>query len=288
MVIGISGASGKLGRAVLAELTERSSDVRLVGITRTPDALQEEGVELRLGDYDQPDTLGSAYAGVDRLLIIPSADLGPGVRGVQLTAAIDAALQAGVSHIFLVAASGTREVPKTSLHHGSWVAEQHLIKTAPRWTSLRMNYYAESMLDEVLASVAQGVLAGLGEERVAYVSRNDLAAAAAGALLSEGHVGAIYNITGPAIVTGPERAAIASNALGKPLAFAVVSEDQLRDGLSQAGWPAELVDVVTEIKSTFVKGYFDVVTGDVQRLSGRAPKSLHDVFSSSQPQPKEV
>ncbi|MGV7199951.1 SDR family oxidoreductase [Xanthomonas euvesicatoria] len=281
MVVGISGASGKLGRAVVAELEKRSTDSRLVGITRTPQAL-ESGIETRLGDYDRPETLITAYKGLDRLLLIPSADLRPGVRGRQLTAAIDAAVRAGIAHIFLLSASGTREVSEASLNSGYWIGEQHLIKTAPRWTILRMNYYAESMLEEVLASVGQGVLAGLGEERVAYVSRNDLAAAAAGALLSEGHVGALYIITGPAIVTGPERAAIASDVLGKPLAFAVVSEDQLRAGLSQAGLPTDLVEVVAEIKSTFVKGYFDVVTGDAQRLSGRAPKSFRDVFTSFQ------
>ena len=61
------------------------------------------------------------------------------------------------------------------------MGEQTLIRTAPRWTILRMNYYAESMADEIKMSLGTGVLAGLGDERVAYVSRDDVAAAAAGA-----------------------------------------------------------------------------------------------------------
>lgn len=192
-------------------------------------------------------------------------------------------MQAGVAHIFLVSACGTRAVPENTLNAGFWHGEQDLIRTAPQWTILRMNYYAESMADEVIMSLRKGVLAGLGDERVAYVSRDDLAAAAAGALLGEGQIGATYNITGPAIVTGPEKAAIASEAFGKPLQYATTSPDQLGAGFAQAGLPAEVVDAVLEFKRTLVAGNFDILTSDVQRLSGRAPKSLREVFLASKP-----
>ena len=113
----------------------------------------------------------SAYQGLDRLLLIPSADLRPGVRGGQLAAAIDAAAQAGVSHVVLMSAAGTKEAPKDSIGGAYWIDEQHLIKTARHWTILRMNYYAESMAEEIQTSLGMNVLAGLGDERVAYVSR---------------------------------------------------------------------------------------------------------------------
>ncbi|KML07897.1 MULTISPECIES: NAD(P)H-binding protein [Burkholderia] len=282
MLIGVSGASGKLGQAILLELKSRGAGDRVIGITRSLQAV-EGTAQARLGDYDRPDTLLRAYTGLDRLLLIPSADLRAGVRSAQLKAAIDAAVQAGVAHIFLISASGTREVPDSALNAGFWNGEQHLISTAPKWTILRMNYYAESMAEEVMMSLDQGVLTGLGDEHVAYVSRDDLAAAAAGALLGEGHAGAVYNITGPAIVTGPEKAAIASNAFGKALQYAVISPDQLRAGFTQTGFPAEVVEAVIEIKRTFVEGNFDILTNDVERLSGRVPKSLHHVLVSSKP-----
>lgn len=281
MKIGISGASGKLGKAVIAELSVRGGGRELVGISRSPEKVDGTTVAHR-GDYDQPDTLPRAYEGLDRLLIIPSADLRPGVRGAQLKAAIDAAVKVGVGHIFLVSACGTREAPETALGAAYWAGEQRVIKTAPRWTILRMNYYAESMAEEIMMSKDQGVLAGLGNERVAYVSRDDLAAAAAGALLTEGHAGAIYNATGPAIVTGPERAAIASEFLGKPVSYAIITEDQLRAGLSQMGLLDDVVRAVIEIKTTFVQGNFDILTNDVERLSGRSPKSLRDILALTQ------
>ncbi|PSJ57446.1 SDR family oxidoreductase [Kumtagia ephedrae] len=280
MRIGVSGASGKLGGAIVEELQERGAGHDLVAISRSPDKIT--GVEARAGDYDQPDTLLQAYSGLDRLIIIPSADMRPGVRGVQLKAAIDAAVKAGVGHIYLTSAAGTRQAAVPTVGESYWTGEQHLIRNASRWTILRMNYYAESMVDEILSSQGQGVLAGLGDERVAFVSRDDLAAAAAGALLTDGHAGAIYNATGPAVISGTERAAIASEILGRPLGWIVIGPDQLRHGLTQAGLPAEIIDAIVEIKTTFVQGYFDVLTTDVQRLSGRAPKSLREALTSRQ------
>ncbi|WP_085027869.1 SDR family oxidoreductase [Ensifer aridi] len=278
MKIGVSGASGKLGGAVVAELIARGSGHELVAISRSPESVTGT-VEGRLGDYDQPASLVKAYAGLDRLLIIPSADLRPGVRGGQLKNAIDAALEAGVAHIFLMSAAGAREEAETSHASAYWTAEQHLIKTASRWTILRMSYYAESMADEIKMSQGQGVLAGLGDERVSYVSRDDIAAAAAGAMLGHDHEGAIYTATGPAAVSGPERAAIVSELLGKPIGFAVISEEQLRAGLSQSGLPDPIIEAFVHIKRRFVAGNFDIVTEDVQRLSGRAPKSLRDILA---------
>lgn len=285
MKIGVSGASGKLGRKVLEILLERAGTRAeghsLVGISRSPGSVPAS-IEGRGGDYDEPVSLVSAYQGIDRLLIIPSADLRPGVRGRQLKAAIDAARQAGVKHVILISAAGTREsAANTIIGDAFWTGEQHLIKTAPHWTILRMNYYAESMAEEIQNSRAQQVLAGLGDERVAYVSRDDLAAAAAGVLLGDGHEGAIYNATGPAVVSGPEKAAIASEILGKPLGYAVITEGQLRAGLSQAGLPELVIEAVAEIKATFVQGNFDILTSDIERLSGRSPKAFRDVLAAS-------
>jgi hypothetical protein len=69
------------------------------------------------------------------------------------SAAIDAAKQAGVSHVVLMSAAGTREAPDHSIGGAYWTGEQHLIKTAPHWTILRMNYYAESMAEEIQMSL---------------------------------------------------------------------------------------------------------------------------------------
>lgn len=277
MKVGISGASGQLGKAVLAEIAARDARVQRVGISRTPAALAD-GIEPRLGDYDRPETLARAYEGLDRLLLIPSSDLRPGVRGAQNVAAIDAALAAGVGHIVLLSALGTRQQAEPAVGASYWVGEQHLVKTAPAWTIVRMGYYAESFAQEVRMSAGTGVLTGLGESRVSYVSRDDVAAAVAGVLTGDGHLGAIYAATGPKSLGGAQRAAAATAWTGQPFGFVVLTSAQLRGGLAQAGLPEDVVNAVASIQADFTAGAFDVVTGDVERLSGRAPKTLEEVL----------
>jgi NAD(P)H dehydrogenase (quinone) len=114
-----------------------------------------------------------------------------------------------------------------------------------------------------------------------YLSRDDVAAAAVAVLLDEAHAGTIYNGTGPAMVSGPDKAPIASDIRGKPVSYAGISEDQLRGGLSQAGLPPFVIDAVAEIKRTFVQSYFDLLTSDIERLSGRTPQSSRDVLSAT-------
>src|SRR5258705_13316878 len=107
MKIGVSGASGHLGRAVVSELLQRANGHDVVAITRTP-ATVSGAAQGRFGDYDQLESLATAYAGLDRLLIIPTLDPRPGRRGAQTDDAIDAAVKAGVKQSVFMPAAGAR------------------------------------------------------------------------------------------------------------------------------------------------------------------------------------
>jgi NAD(P)H dehydrogenase (quinone) len=280
MKIGVSGASGHLGRAAVSELLQRAGGHEIVAITRTPETVIAP-VHGRFGNYNQPEGLAQAYAGLDRLLIITTVDPEPGRRGAQNVAAIDAAVKAGVKHIVFMSAVGTRQEDEPARGASYWRGEQHLIATAPAWTILRMNFYAEAFLLQARASLNQGVLTGLAENRAAFVARDDVAAAAAGILMGEGHAGAIYNATGPERLSGAERAAVVAEITGRPFAFRILTEEQLRAGLAQAGLPAEAVNTVVGIQASFAAGAFDIVTGDVERLGGRRPKPLRDLLAQT-------
>ena len=279
MRIGVSGASGQLGAATVTELVRRGGH-DIIGISRSPERVAAP-VEGRLGDYDRPETLAAAYAGLDRLLLIPTSEMGPGRRAGQSLAAIVAAVAAGVGHIVLMSSAGTRKAEEPDVYASYWAAEQRLMRTAPRWTILRMNYYAESFIQEAQMSLGASVLTGLGENRVAFVSREDVAAAAAGILTSEGHAGAIYHATGPASLMGAERVALVAEASGRPFSFLVLPEPVLRGGLEQAGLPSVVVGAIVSIQEKFVQGGFDIVTGDVERLAGRRPRALRDLLAGA-------
>lgn len=280
MKIGISGASGQLGTAIVKQLRTRGDGQHIVGISRTPQNIIGAD-EVRQGDYDDPGSLLAAYQGLDRLFIIITADLQAGKRAAQNVAAIDAAVAAGVGHVVFLSSAGTRDAAEPGVWASYHAGEQRLVRSTARWSILRMNYYAEAFVAEAKNALASGVLTGLAEGRVAFVSRDDVAAAAAGLLTGEGHAGATYNATGPRTFSGAERAALVSEIGGKPVAFTVLPEETLRDGLAHAGLPGVVIEAVVSIQHGFAVGGYDIVTGDIERLSGKPPRRLEDVLRAS-------
>ena len=279
MKIGISGASGHLGSSTIRALKDRlPGGSEIVGISRTPDKVTNLGVEARPGDFDKPEALIEAFRGLDKLLLIPTDNLTPGVRSKQLRDAVEKAILAEVGHVVLMSALGARAAEAPHLWETFFVPEQMLMKTAPKWSIIRMAYYAESFLDEVAMSLDRGVHASIAPTPVNFVARDDVAAAAAGLLASSNeHHGAIYQATGPDSLDGHGRASVIAGVTKRPFAFAEVTLDQYREGLEGAGLPAPMLDAVLSIQEMWACGGFDVVTGDVARLAGRAPRKLENV-----------
>jgi len=154
MKIGVSGASGHLGKAVVLELLQRPGGHEVVAITRTPETVSAPA-QGRFGDYNLPESLAGAYASLDRLLIITAVDPEPGRRGTQNVDAIDAAVKAGVKHVVFMSAVGTQQEEEPARGASYWRGEQHLIATAPAWTILRTNFYAEASVQ--LARISHAV-----------------------------------------------------------------------------------------------------------------------------------
>ena len=278
MNIGVSGASGHLGSATVRELKARlGAKANIVGISRTPDKIAALGVEARAGDFNEPETLTEAFRGLDKLVVIPPSDMKSAVRSAQTCAAIDKAVAAGVRHITYLSAAGTRFAEPPHLWESFFVPEQALMRSAKQWSILRMAFYAESFLDRAKMSLAQGVFASSSSAPVNFVARGDVAAAAGGLIATEGHHGAIYNATGPETLDGPSRAAVVAEVTGKPFAFVQVPIEKLLAGLEAAGLPPIVRDAFASIEDMWAKGAFDITTGDVARLAGRAPRRLIDV-----------
>ncbi len=284
MNLGVTGASGRLGSSTVRELKVRlGARANIVAISRTPDRLAALGVEARPGDFEKPETLTEAFRGLDKLVVIPPTDMRPGARSrqsQQASAAIEKAVAAGVRHITYLSAAGTRFAEPPHLWESFFAPEQALMRSAKQWSIVRMSFYAESFLDRAKMSLAQGVLASSSSTPVNFVARDDVAAATAGLVATEGHHGAIYNATGPATFDGPARAAVVAEVTGKPFAFAKVPLEQLLAGLRTAGLPPAVIDAFASIEDMWSKGAFDITTGDVARLAGRAPRPLIEVAKS--------
>lgn len=276
MKIGITGASGHLGTAIARYALARTSAANIVAITRNPgklEQLSQQGVEVRAGDFTKPAGLAEAFRGIERLVIIPTTELQPGVRIQHHKAAIEAAAASGVRHAMYISTVSPRPDPNNSLFDSHFATEQALIGSGIDWTILRMSVYADTLVDPAKRAAASGSYAAVPGSPAAYVTRDDLAATAAGILCTPGHVGITYHATGPVSVTQSELAEAMAQAAGKPISFQALSEEQQRAGLEAAGLPPFVVNTILSFHAILRAGAFDLVTGDVERLSGKAAES---------------
>ena len=222
----ISGAGGQLGGQCAKELIARGVPARnLILVSRTPDALADfarQGAIIRFGDFTQPESLGAAFAGGTRMLLI-SIGGGAGPRPVAHGHAIDAAKAAGVKQIAYTSWLGISGGDTRGIAADHVATEELLRASGLAYTFLRNSLYMDALLPQAARMVAEGkAVVPAGEVLMGFVTRDDCAAAAAGAL-SPGHDNKIYDITGPELIGVRQVAAAASAATGK--AIAVVAAD---------------------------------------------------------------
>jgi uncharacterized protein YbjT (DUF2867 family) len=197
-VITVTAATGHYGRLVIEELLKRGVPADdIMAAVRTPQKaadLAERGVQVRDADYDRPETLVPAFAGIDRLLI-PSG--GYGQRYPQMQRAVKAAAEAKVG---LIAYPGFVNSDTSTLRLG----EEHkqteaLIRASGLpFVLLRNGAYTEMYTDTLGPALQYGAILGsAGDGKVAGATRADLAKAAAVVLTGDGHEGKVYELGGP-------------------------------------------------------------------------------------------
>jgi NAD(P)H dehydrogenase (quinone) len=222
----ISGASGQLGDAAVKDLLARGVPAKnLILCSRTPESLApyaKLGAVTRFGDFSQPDSLGAAFAGGTRMLLI-SIGGGAGPRPVAHGHAIDAARAAGVRQIAYTSWLGISKGDTQGIAADHVATEALLRRSGVAYTFLRNSLYMEIVLPQAARMVADGkAVVPAAEVRVGYVTRGDCAAAAAAVLSTPGHDNKSYDITGPALIGVADIAAAATAATGKPITLVPV------------------------------------------------------------------
>lgn len=273
----VTGASGQLGRAVLAELTARGA--RPIAGSRHPETLDATGLDTRTVDFDAPETLERAFAGIDRLLLISTDRIDvPGRRLAQHRAAVAAARAAGVGHVVytsMLRPDAQSPIPFAPDHAGT---EAALAEAGLAHTVLRNSWYSELLLQSLPQVLASGRWFYVdGDGRANYVTRADCAATAAGVLLAEAPPTGIFDVTGPAALTVPDIAALASAATGRPIETVPVGDEDYRRGLLGAGLPEPVAALILALGVNHRQGRSDIATDTVQRLAGRASTGV-DAF----------
>jgi NAD(P)H dehydrogenase (quinone) len=275
MKIGVTGATGHLGRLVIKELLKSVPAQDVVAIVRSAAKaadLAAQGVQVRVAPYDDPAALQAALAGVERLLLISSSEVGRRVQQHQNV--IDAAKAAGVQFIAYTSAplAATTSLILAPDHKAT---EELLIASGLDFAILRNNWYTENYLQQLNTARQTGkVVAAAGEGQVASASRADYAAGAAAVLLDGGHVGRIYELGGDYAWTYDELAAAIGEVIGRPVTYEAVDGATLVEILQSVGLDEGTAGFVAALDANIAAGVLAEVTHDLSRLIGRPTTPL--------------
>ncbi len=278
----VTGATGQLGRLVVDELVQVVHTSQVVAAVRTPAKaadLAARGVQVREADYGRPDTLRSAFAGVDRVLLISSSEVG--IREAQHRAAIEAAAAAGVELLAYTSILHADTTPaKLAAEHRA--TERAIAASGVPAVILRNGWYTENHLMGLEAVLEHGAMVGAaGDGRFASAARADYAAAAARVLTADGQPGKLYELAGDAAYTLAAFAAELSYQAGRPVAYRDLSEADYKGVLVGAGLPEALADVLAD-EDHVARGdtlYDD--SGTLSRLIGRPTTPMRDTVAST-------
>jgi NAD(P)H dehydrogenase (quinone) len=282
----VTGAGGHLGRRVIDLLLAQGKGP-IIAATRAPEKLadlRDKGVEVRRADFDAPGSLTDAFAGVGRLLLVSTDALDrPGRRLAQHRNAVEAAARAGVEHVVYTSVSKAGPdavIAVTPDHYGTELA---LAASSLGYTLLRNNLYAELLLGSLPRAVATGQhVTACGEGKIAYLSREDCARAAAAALASDFEGRRTLEITGPAALTQAELARIAAEVTGRPIVDVSISRAALEEGMQKAGLPAPLAAIYAAFDAGAARGELDVVSSAVADLTGKPAEDMQSFLTRHQ------
>jgi NAD(P)H dehydrogenase (quinone) len=212
------------------------------------------------------------------MLLISTNNVGG--RLPQHTAAIEAAVAAGVGHV--VYTSLSNPLPG---HPSGDLADEHrgtedlLFASGMAWTVLRYGAYADLQVPLGAMAVNYGKLVtNAGDGRIAPIARYDCAAAAVAVLTSDGHGGKTYDVTGPEALSQADIAALVSEVSGRRVEVMPIGDRRLAWALSRLGTPKAVARAVVNLGIATRENYFDVVDPAFESLTGRPPASLREVL----------
>jgi NAD(P)H dehydrogenase (quinone) len=279
-LIGVTAATGKLGRLVIEQLKARVDVSRIVALVRSPEKAGDLGVAVREADYARPETLGPALDGVETLLLISGSDIGKRVE--QHGNVIRAAEAAGLARIAYtsVLRCDSSELPVTAEHKGT---EELLAAASIPYILLRNGWYTENYTDfgAVPGALATGRLIGsTGEGKISSAARLDYAEAAAVVLSTEGHEGKVYELAGDEGWTMAELAAEVSRASGTSVRYDDLSADEHFKTLAASGMPEGFAHFFVATDQAIARGQLFDDSGTLSKLIGRPTTPMRETIAS--------
>lgn len=278
MTIAITGATGQLGRLVVAGLKKKGvSDV--IGLARSADKAKDLGIPVRIADYDKPETLAPALAGVNALLLISGSEFGK--RAAQHKAIVTAAKKAGVQKIVYTSIlhADTSPIDLAAEHRAS---EAEIKASGIPYTFLRNGWYTENYTGSIGGALNAGAFIGsAGNGTLSLAARRDYADAAVAVLTTPGHDGKVYELGGDAAVSLADFAAAISAASNKRIPYNDLPQAEYAKILGSFGLPTFLAEAIAGWDTQAAKGALRDDGKQLSKLIGRPTTPMAETVAEA-------
>lgn len=277
----ITGATGNLGSAVVAQLLKTLSPEEFVATSSNAEGVEKlraKGLQSRLANFSDPISLNEVFKGIDKLLLISTMDQN---RYEQHKNVVDAAKEQGVKQIIYTGLAikdiHTSAVKDLMISH--FQTEDYIKESGLTYTILRNTMYADA-LTQILGSNAlnQDINLPGGTGKVPYALRREMGEATANLLLQDGHENSTYNITGSNSFGYTELAAALSNLKRDTIKYNDISEDDLKAFLKKIGFPDFAIYLHSGTIRDIKMAQYEIESHTMETLLGRPTASIEDIM----------
>jgi uncharacterized protein YbjT (DUF2867 family) len=253
----VIGGTGKTGRRVVERLRARGLPVRVGSRSGEPPF-----------DWEDPSTWAPVLEGVGSAYVSHHLDAVPGAAETVGSFA-DLAVKSGVPRLVLMSGRGEEEADRV---------EQAARDSGAELTVLRSTWFAQNFSEEYWRDyVLSGEVAlPAGETPEPFVDVDDLADVAVAALTDDRHIGQVYELTGPRLLTFEEAVEEIAQAVGREIRYVPTSISEFADAAAEQGVPGEYIDLLTYLFGEVLDGRNAHLADGVQRALGREPKDFAD------------
>lgn len=281
-MIVVTGATGQLGRLVIASLLKKTDATNIVAAVRNVEKARDIaalGVQVRQADYNQPESWDAALKGAEKVLLISSSEIGQ--RTQQHRNVIDAAKRAGVTLLAYTSVlhADTSVLGLAGEHKET---EAYLCASGIPFTLLRNGWYTENYAAGIPAALSLGAVYGCaGEGRIASAARADYAEAAAVVLTTKNQAGRIYELAGDSAYTLSEFAAELSRQSHKAIGYVNLPEADYKKALLGAGLPEFIAELLANSDTGVSKGALFDEGHQLSKLIGRQTTQLATIIAGA-------
>jgi uncharacterized protein YbjT (DUF2867 family) len=253
----VLGGTGKTGRRVVERLRAREIPVRVGSRSGEPPF-----------DWDDPSTWAPVLEGVGSAYVSHYLDAIPGAADTVRPFA-DLAVRSGVRRLVHMSGRGEAEAVRVEEAVRDSGAELTVLRATWFAQNFSENYWVDSVLSGEVALPA-------GDTPEPFVDADDIADVAVAALTDDRHIGQVYELTGPRLLTFEEAVHEIAKATGREIRYVPITIEENAAAAAEQGVPAVVIELLTYLFSEVLDGRNAHLADGVQRALGREPRDFAD------------